>query len=377
MMAARLSNPLPEFLGDIADLQAMPLLTQELPLVDVLPFGALPDPPINQVTASAAEQHARRSIFREREEPSGHLQRVTEPARPIVQLAAPLFSFRRPGGVTAEPQLSSGKSHRNRLSSVPGPLVSQCGIGDACLPEEESLKSGLPNPPGYVLPPSTAEPASEPLHQTTGERAKIRQRPASTIVGAVATELMALLTDTRSAAPVTSSAGLQSPAPPLVPSIGLPWTKAIEPDPFQPSNPQPAHVTPLNQATRPRAKSHEAPAAEILDILTRELLALLSEGRSSPLVASPRLTPDSVPASGVVPAAISILDNLQNAEVVEKKDIHDEAFTPAGALASSTWPEAAAFVAPSSRTELDAETLASMVNEILSEQARRHGVDLS
>jgi hypothetical protein len=153
--------------------------------------------------------------------------------------------------------------------------------------------------------------------------------------------------------------------------------------------------------TRPRETTREA--MELLDSIATELLAAPAAAPRGAAAASPAPPPparESEPRQAIVPShrkpgrdfpalahdagrpgttnlELPLIDSAASAQVsLVPRPAAVTSFSLAVASQTSSSPTATGDAQPAS-PQLDPELLASLVNEVLVEQARRHGVDLS
>jgi hypothetical protein len=312
----RLAHPLPESLrgGGDGRAAALGLLTQELPLADASPFGALPKSVSGESGGSqTAQRGGRMDAPRPALAPPRPAPGVSEPAESTS--AHPVFSFRGrgPGARAPEPdgKTISGPKALGSNPARPKPVVDlppvEVRIPEAARLEAHNLFSEPAAFDNLVSPPQ-APPAVRPLSATT---------QVYELLDSLATELMAV------PAPAPSSTGARAGEPEARPGTVF--------DAY----PLPEHA--------PSTSTQGVPD------LPPDPPALWSTA-SAPTIAH-GLRRDTLPGHTASPPALRPVR---------------------GGSPSLPLP-----VDRPALSSLDAETLASMVNEVLAEQARRHGVDLS
>jgi hypothetical protein len=453
--ARRLAQPAPEFLDAIAAVKFCRLLTQDLSLAEVSPFGALPDAAVQQLegSAGAAEpggrMDARRPVLAVSRRPDSPAEHERSRGAP------PVFSFRRSNAFAVGPapsptvfsQIKQDRAVESRLRSVAGsPDVQQ--REDQRLEDLPAHSSTSSAPPAVPNPRETAGAvaelldslATELLAGPVAEPVPSRAGVAPGVSAAVRSSVREAGLERRGGPP--AAAGPRTESTPIPGSFDLgphatsaaTSSAAAEPRArsaagsmdLQRRENSLSHSSTSSLPRTPSGSAHAVlnaretagAAIELLDALATELLAgpavesVASSATAAPGVSTAvrssvhdaglerRGLPSSATGlrteSGPIPGSFepaphgsspnsnsfhlaphsSSATDLDDAALLARQggplpDLpgHSLARTPAAA-----GPSLAAL--PSVSANLDAETLASMVNEVLAEQARRHGVDL-
>ena len=312
-VAEYLAQPAPEFLDAIAAVKGCGLLTQNLPLANASPFGGLPDA-AEELTASF---------------PSTARAAGMDLPRPVIAASAQpgQSAQQKPGGREQPPVFSFRRGSTTPAQPAPPRAVT----GGKKAIESVERASSATEPPGIVRqegsqpssPVALLSIAPSQIALAAGSRPANGSEQAIELLDALATELLA--------APVAEPPVLRAGAPP----DAKPSARQVAPAFDQVRGETSSTV--LSEVTAPPPA--EAGVVSHLRIDHRSLTAAAQNERS-------RAGSASEPA-GLRPAAVGNI--VPNPPVLET----------------------------SAFSRLDAETLASMVNEVLAEQARRHGVDLS
>ena len=323
MVAEKLTNPLGELLGVIAEVKSMLVMGREIPLADVSPFGVLPKEAAASREASVEGRSATYIDLPERRA-STRAERLRAESRiDSADTAYPVFSLRRsPVGF---PKSMEAQTRR---------LPSRSPYG------EEGPSRSTAGELGALAEPVAAEPGTMALPLVPRARESVVERFNPPVPQGEAARL---------------------------------WSGAL---------PEP----------RPR---ETATPFEIIDVLASELLAPRptpfatlgaaagTSGQDVSATPTPQPSTDSQ-RSSIAPGVLSSgpeereVQRLVEESEPEKSGPRDVASMESGTRpAIANFPEVAASSASSPRFHPDAETLASLVNEVLAEQARRHGVDLS
>ncbi len=326
MVAERLTNPLGELLGSVAELWSMLVISEGIPLADTSPFGVLPGDSEVSRRPSVQATPAARIDLPERKR-SASPERSADPSSVhTTATAAPLFSFRgsrvasqrsaegKPGKVPSPPRYDEHGAVQSSAGKL-GP-VSESVVGDQEKPDAPMF-SGMRDPARKPAIPSEAAASLQAGSLSAGELPPAHPgqppRPFE-ILDELASELLAA-----------------RPAPVAVqnPSVGV--------------------------------GNHDlslAPATTQVGTELRQSRNMQAVGRNY------QSEPDVLRAFEASPTEKPFL--REHAAVAAQ--------LPPGI---QKFPEVAASIAASQGSHVDAETLAALVNEILAEQARRHGVDLS
>ena len=321
----------------------MLMMGREIPLADFSPFAVLPEEPEVSRRAFGDARPAAHIDLRERPRSTGAGRPQADNRTGPASTPSPVFSFRK--SPTASERMA--EAQLGRRASVGGsealPSSRQSAGIDAPFPNEEpatsrrSLREASP-----LAQPGTAEPGTSP------EALVVAQIQAAT------------MEEAKEQGTATS-----------VESANLRVTRSPG--------------TLFGQAEMP---------FEILDALASDLLAAqltpafrvsdAAPGSQGQDVSSSRRFDDSQERSSAIRDAVSsgpgereIQAQFEASQPEYPFLCNPRSLDAAAQQTVASPPEASALAAISSRLHLDAETLASLVNQVLAEQARRHGVDLS
>jgi hypothetical protein len=314
-VAQSLARPAPGFLDGIALVKSSGVLTQQLPLSMDSPFGALPDAAFSGGSIAPPE-------------PAGRIdapkivrnvaERPPEAVRRDARITPlPVFSLRRGARPGTPEQAAHTSPPSARPTTVDSPALKDSASNLATLEAVRPPDTRLLALPRAEAPPSQSSGAAR-LASAMTSQAEAPARPGQTTRDAM--ELLDSIATELLAAPAAAPRGGASASPAQTPFARQSEPRqAIAPSRMDPGRDFPALA---HDTGRPHAPALELPSID--------------------------------PAASAPPSSSSLV-------------IAPQAPSPKTAVGAE----------PVASPHLDPELLASLVNEVLVEQARRHGVDLS
>jgi hypothetical protein len=348
-----LREPFPRLFADLLEVEELPELSGPLPLVDFSPFGALEDlPPAHQPSpADDPGGHPRRSIgdvLPDREggrasplsRPSEHARDDRAPSITMPGSPGPIFSLRRGGESLTAGKAESTTSGEERGSHDAGPSRQSSLIPDASTAPVFRLRSELDAPDR-----SRAEQAGTAFPNLTGR--------------SVEPPHVAALLD-------TLAGDLLDRAPAVAPNNGA-RSRADQVADMAASTTRPASAVGAFSGKRRETASSTATLDSVSGLgLVDALADELFNQRPSAMLPPPGQDPPERPEH-VDELRQPAPDSVSRSAAAPGREVLTEDDPQLGELTRGVPPLGSA---------LDAHTLAALINDVLVEQAERHGMDL-
>lgn len=364
-----LTNPVANLLASLARAEELVDLAPPVPLVDVDPFRAVPEVPNGAAPGPVpAERWARRDAAAPPPPVSTPPRSTPRGSDPLPMVGAgssdalvqaPVFSFRKRGGEpahAAEPQATQPRgTGRPHLADAPGSFAGTSVAGDT--------------PRQSVARAAGLRQALAQLEQSAGE--VLRQISPANSAGAPAT---AQASDELNKPGPQSAAPRQSQLAQLVEEAQrlssqgntAPVARAAPSDDAQHGARVPRLAPPPAREVRGSPAPIAGSAVQMINAHAEHLLAAAAATAPDEPPLDAQTTPPS-PAAGMPdPAGHTMAPRAD-----------EERAGPVPAPAALAQPDEPSLIERAFGRPLDAAGLAALVNEVLVEQARRHGVDLS